>query len=890
LEFEVPLTCRRCSRTNPEDAHYCHFDGLALDVDAGQAGPLDVGKQPFPSSFVFPSGESCRNFDQLALTCNRNWKEARELIQEGFLAGFLGGIGRVDLAMAAREAAKHADLDQGLDDFLSKLPSDELAEPKLRVEPGEINLGQLKVGQDIQTEIHLSNEGMRLLRGSAVVKGGEWLQLGEGAAAKMFQFTDTLRVPLQVRGKALRASNKPLEGTIVVDTTGGKETITVRAQVPVVAFGEGVLAGSRTPREAATKAKAAPKEAAPLFESGAVARWYESNGWTYPVLGPASTGLGAVQQFFEALGLVQPPKVEINTTNISLSGRAGERVQSSVKVTALEPRPVYAHGSSDQPWLSIGKVTLTGKMASVPLIVETIPDQPGETLQATVTVTANGQQRFTVAVGLAVGGTQRSGSAVDIQVLETIEAVPVPVLDTIPEDPPAVKGLPLFARLDPGGWPAWMHAVPLAIICLLLLIVITRDFFAKGVAAPLPPDLIDEPEPPPDRHPRIGVLFHDRPDTLLDERTQRFGLVMLREKDPNDRRKLKKLTFHELGTSNNTCLKIDNKEMLFGHKPGTWEVAGGALTGKNDHGEDRIGERSVWLTPDRMLAVTQQVEIITGEQTKLVDTCLVRYTITNRDRKAHTVGLRFMLDTYIGANDGVPFTIPGDKRLCDTFLRFDNPAKMPDFIQALERQDLANPGTVAHLQLKLGGKMEPPTRLTLGCWPDAVLAKEHKTPTALAQLTMWNVPVLPIHTLSPGDSAVTMYWDPRPLASGATRELGFSYGLGAIATSGAAKGKLALTVGGSFRPGGEFTVTAYVSNPAPGQTLKLDLPDGFSLVDSDPEQPVPTLPPDAERRTSPVTWKVRSANKAGTHTLKVTSSTGLTQTQRVTIQSNRLFD
>src|SRR5207248_10885599 len=100
-----------------------------------------------------------------------------------------------------------------------------------------------------------------------------------------------------------------------------------------------------------------------------------------PVRGPASTGLGAVQQFFEALGLVQPPRVEINTTNVSLSCRAGERVQASVKVTALEPRPVYAHAASDQPWLTIGKVTLTGKMASVPLIVESIPDQPGETLQ-----------------------------------------------------------------------------------------------------------------------------------------------------------------------------------------------------------------------------------------------------------------------------------------------------------------------------------------------------------------------------------------------------------------------------------------------------------------------------------------------------------------------------
>ena len=140
------------------------------------------------------------------------------------------------------------------------------------------------------------------------------------------------------------------------------------------------------------------------------------------------------------------------------------------------------------------------------------------------------------------------------------------------------------------------------------------------------------------------------------------------------------------------------------------------------------------------------------------------------------------------------------------------------------------------------------------------------------------------------DSAVTIYWDPKPLARRASRELGFSYGLGAIATAGAAKGKLALTAGGSFRPGGDFTLTAYVSKPEPRQTLKLDLPEGFTLIDGDESQLVPQLPPDAERRTSPVTWKIRSPNKPGTYSLPVKSSTGVSQSQKVTIQSNRLFD
>ena len=95
---------------------------------------------------------------------------------------------------------------------------------------------------------------------------------------------------------------------------------------------------------------------------------------------------------------------------------------------------------------------------------------------------------------------------------------------------------------------------------------------------------------------------------------------------------------------------------------------------------------------------------------------------------------------------------------------------------------------------------------------------------------MWEVPVLKIGTLNPGDSAVTIYWNPVNLLPKQVREVGFSYGLGNV-SSGEGAGKLAVTVGGSFAPRGEFTVTAYVSNPVQGQTVSLKLPEDFELID-----------------------------------------------------------
>src|SRR5262249_12340636 len=155
-------------------------------------------------------------------------------------------------------------------------------------------------------------------------------------------------------GQHLRAGNKPLEGHLVLESNGGQPlTITVRAEVPARPFREGVLAGAVSPRQIAEKAKAAPKDAAPLFEHGNVAAWFKENGWTYPVQGPNASGLGAVQQFFEALGLATAPKVEVTEKSLSLRGDIGTSVQATLEVKTQEKRPVYAHATTDQDWLDV---------------------------------------------------------------------------------------------------------------------------------------------------------------------------------------------------------------------------------------------------------------------------------------------------------------------------------------------------------------------------------------------------------------------------------------------------------------------------------------------------------------------------------------------------------
>jgi hypothetical protein len=162
-----------------------------------------------------------------------------------------------------------------------------------------------------------------------------------------------------------------------------------------------VLAGVTSPREIAVKAKAHPQEAAVLFEQGAVKAWYESNGWTYPIRGTQAKGKGALQQFFEALGLTKPPRLEINMERIVCQGRVGHRLTKKVLVRTAESRFVHAEAHSNQDWIKVLPAQPQGNSITLPLRTE-VPPRPGETLDGIVTFLGNGQQRFVVPVTLTI--------------------------------------------------------------------------------------------------------------------------------------------------------------------------------------------------------------------------------------------------------------------------------------------------------------------------------------------------------------------------------------------------------------------------------------------------------------------------------------------------------
>jgi serine/threonine protein kinase len=364
--------------------------------------------------------------------------------------------------------------------------------------------------------------------------------------------------------------------------------------------------------------------------------------------------------------------------------------------------------------------------------------------------------------------------------------------------------------------------------------------------------------------------------------SMRFGLELA---DGNADGKRKRLTFKENGTTNNAVVKLDGRETIFGERPfidkrdgqplGQWAGKWHDRNAKLDR-QLRDGRRSIWVYEEEQVYITQTVGLVPGAQSGKIDTCLVHYRIENKGTVPHSVGLRFLLDTYIGGNDGVPFLIPGRAQLCDDRAEFRTSADVPDFIQARESNDLRNPGTIALIQFRIPG-IDAPSRVTLGAWPNPSLG-----PDCLQEKTLWDVPVHSIKANTPADSAVTIYWDPKTIDAGKSREVAFAYGLGSVSAS--EGGQLGLSVAGSFAPRGEFTLSVEVRNPINDQTLTLTLPEGFDLLTGGFIQSVPP-----NSAVSAVTWKIRGGPRQGSFLLGVKSSTGVSQTQEVDIKVRGSF-
>jgi hypothetical protein len=361
----------------------------------------------------------------------------------------------------------------------------------------------------------------------------------------------------------------------------------------------------------------------------------------------------------------------------------------------------------------------------------------------------------------------------------------------------------------------------------------------------------------------------------------RFGLVRLKgdPDDPTDIRENVRLTYSSSGGTNNTLVWVDGETPRFGDRPA------GQLIRAPQKGRDDTRLR--WLWHYKGVEVGQDVELVPGDVSRRMDTVKVTYTLHNRDEKRHEVGLRAMIDTLIGENDGVPFIAPGTApglikeafafgigrdfapgpttgKIARPFVYGVHP-EIPPFVRALEG-DKDKPGVVnidkPGVVVNIGGLRpkggESPTYVALSHWPGGDAVWDYQ----------WDAPFRtdPNNPNDKGDSAIGLYYQPRPLGPDEKRTVQFTYGLG-LQTR---RKNLTLTAGTAPQAGGEFYLVALVQSPELNQTATIELPEGLSLVDDPKTQPVKV-----DGTYTQVSWRVKVGRDVrGKHQAKVRLESG----------------
>ncbi len=122
------------------------------------------------------------------------------------------------------------------------------------------------------------------------------------------------------------------------------------------------------------------------------------------------------------------------------------------------------------------------------------------------------------------------------------------------------------------------------------------------------------------------------------------------------------------------------------------------------------GEDIVCVVRIGDLEVTQTLSPARSPTTRVKDAARISYRVTNRGGKPHAVGLRVMLDTMLGQNDGAPLRAGESAITSATRLTGD---QIPDYWQAFD--SLSQPAVISQGTLR-GKGLTSPDRVEMVDW------------------------------------------------------------------------------------------------------------------------------------------------------------------------------
>jgi len=247
------------------------------------------------------------------------------------------------------------------------------------------------------------------------------------------------------------------------------------------------------------------------------------------------------------------------------------------------------------------------------------------------------------------------------------------------------------------------------------------------------------------------------------------------------------------------------------------------------------------------IEVTQDLSFVRGAS-RMLDTVGIRYRLTNKGAASHKVGLRVMLDTMCGSNDGAPIRAGGSAAVTRATLLSGK--AVPDYWQALD--SLTNTTVISQGSMR-GKELTAPDKVLFADWGS--LADEPWEP----ELTSGQGFIRKDE--ADPDTATAMFWGPDALEPDGSVTYVTYYGIGDVSIK---EGKLALGLTApadttfEYERTESFTTTGYLQNAGGFEgknvVMTLALPVGLTLVEGNLKHSYPLLKTDDTAQES---WRVR---------------------------------
>jgi len=274
-----------------------------------------------------------------------------------------------------------------------------------------------------------------------------------------------------------------------------------------------------------------------------------------------------------------------------------------------------------------------------------------------------------------------------------------------------------------------------------------------------------------------------------------------------------------------TTISVDGQSVIFGGENKKIQKRSGQQYSFSQVTQQQRTDQGIQTvaTVTGNIQAEQSLQFFRNPSTRVNDTVLITYTLTNTDSVPHQVGLRLMLDTKLGNNDGAPL------RMGSLAVSTEKEVAKKDlfpFWQAFD--NLPSPNIVAQGTLELReSDILAPDRVVLANWGSLVDAPwDYTTQEGRSFIRAGE---------TEKDTALALYWDPITLPPQGTRTVRTLYGLGGLSLSAGAL-SLGLTAPAEYALSSrrEILLVGYVSNAsgfdAQDTEVTFTLPQGFSVV------------------------------------------------------------